>query len=676
MLDDDVVEREVRGGGAAHERRHRPRRPQPPPQPNHVEPLEEPVAAGLEPSLPVELDALEETAEQALKVGGRILDGVVGVLRAVGRPLGARRGDDQRAVAPQHACHFGEHGLGSRDVLDRLEGAHCVERLVVERKRGEVHHGELDIRSGVPGPRVRDCLRVDVDAQHPSGDPAHLGGAVADSAGRIQHVPVAAPRRSEAVSLEVEGDDTGLRLVRDDALGVAQGASILARTLRLPVSRRALDLVVPALAGATVVAFAAGSSSVAEVKEIALPGRWVVLAALAAAAAASASGVRGLPIAVPLAAAGFVLLALVSALWSVEPRLSAGRGLSLALLFGAAVLVGAGARASPSSARRVLLGLLWGAASVALLGVVLLAASYGTAVVPASIEVPPRFRGFGENPNTVPLLLALTLPVALHWGLTARTARRRAAAVAVITLFGASIVGSGSRGTLLAAAVGSALTVALTLRGGRRLALGTGAVVLAFAVAAVLQALPQEASPAPAAAGAAPAQPTPRYVDAERVYPLDSDVGRPLPGGGEPTVERSFLGTSGRPEAWRGALARAAERPVLGFGFGTEDKAFADRYYAFVGRLPENSYIGITLQLGAVGLAGLLALLAVLAASGRRALARPAGTWAAACAGVVAAGLAVAVLQSYLYSVGNIAAATFWIAAFLLPGLAASEEVT
>ena len=82
-------------------------------------------------------------------------------------------------------------------------------------------------------------------------------------------------------------------------------------------------------------------------------------------------------------------------------------------------------------------------------------------------------------------------------------------------------------------------------------------------------------------------------------------VGRPLPGGGEPPVERSFFGASGRTEAWRGALQQAAERPLLGFGFGTEDKAFVDRYYGFVGSLPENSYIGISLQLGLVGLAAL-----------------------------------------------------------------------
>jgi hypothetical protein len=423
---------------------------------------------------------------------------------------------------------------------------------------------------------------------------------------------------------------------------------------------------VPALAGATVVAFAAGSSSVAEVKEAGLDGRWIVLGALAAAAAFWARG-RRFPAVAALAAGGFAGLALVSSLWSVAPRVSAGRGLSLALLLATALLIAAGARGAPARAEHVLLGLLGGAAAVALLGVLVLAVSYGTAVVPASLEAPSRYRGFGENANTVPLLLALAVPLALHWGLTARTSGARALAGGTLALFGATIVGSGSRGALLSAAVGAAVTVALGLRGRRRPALG--AVVLATVVGAALQALPQESSPAaqPAPATRQAAQ---RYVDVERVYPLDNDVGRPLPGGGEPTVGRSFLGASGRTDAWRGAIGLAVERPVLGFGFGTETRVFVDRYYAFVGGRPENSYVGVTLQLGFLGLAALLGLIAVLVVGGRGARAG----CAAACAGVLAAGLAIAIVQSYLYSVGNIAAATFWTAAFLFPALAAPEK--
>src|SRR6185437_13011608 len=122
---------------------------------------------------------------------------------------------------------------------------------------------------------------------------------------------------------------------------------------------------------------------------------------------------------------------------------------------------------------------------------------------------------------------------------------------------------------------------------------------------------------------------------------------------------------SGRLDAWRGALHEAARRPVAGHGFGTEQDVFVDRYYRFVGGLPEDSYLGLALQLGVVGLLALLALVAALVAPGLRALRGPRPDLAAAGLGVLAAGLAIAVVQSYLYSVGNIATSTLWIAAFL-----------
>ena len=443
--------------------------------------------------------------------------------------------------------------------------------------------------------------------------------------------------------------------------------------MSVALSPRAFDRVLALLVGATVVAFAAGSSSVDGLKDVGLHARWVVLAALAVVAAAAAPSLRRLPAAALAAAAIFVGLALVSSLWSVAPRLSAGRGLSVALLFATALLLAAGAFAAHARGAAILLGLLGGAAAVALLGILVLVTSYGTAVTRATIEAPPRFRGFGENANTVPLLLALALPISLGWALRATERRRRAAAIACTVLFAATIVGAGSRGALLAAAVGVAATLLLDIRTRRGRAIAIGAVVAATVVAAALQSLPREASsPTPSSPGAPAA--APRYVDVERVYPLAEDVGRPLPGEGEPEVERSFFGSSGRAEAWRGAAGEVRERPLLGFGFGTEAKAFVDRYYGFFGELPENSYLGIALQLGLVGLAALLGLVAVLAAGARRATAADRPVWAAACVGVVAAGLAAAVVQSYLYSVGNIAAATFWIAAFLLPVLAVREE--
>jgi O-antigen ligase len=135
-------------------------------------------------------------------------------------------------------------------------------------------------------------------------------------------------------------------------------------------------------------------------------------------------------------------------------------------------------------------------------------------------------------------------------------------------------------------------------------------------------------------------------------------------------VRRSFLSSSGRVEAWKGALRQAEQRPLLGYGFGTESRVFVDRYYTFVAGLPENSYVGLALQLGTLGVLALLGLVAILVLPARRALLGPRRTLVAACTGAVLAGLVLAGVQSYVYAVGNIAAATFWICAFLVPAAA------
>ena len=434
----------------------------------------------------------------------------------------------------------------------------------------------------------------------------------------------------------------------------------------------------PFLVATTVFAFASGSSSVDAVTRIGRDARWVVLILLFVAAAAWAvqrGRLLALPARVPAAAAGFLVLALASALWSVAPRLSAERAVSLGLLLAAALLLSVAVRGRPAGAERLLVGLLGGAVTVALAGLLLLAVDYQRAVEPRSIEVPWRFQGFGQNPNTAALLFALGVPIALSGTLAAQTRTRRALLAAALALLAGSIVASGSRGALFSAGLGS-LAVVFAWRGvSRKSALAVVALLACVGAGVGIQQIPQPAPISPPPASSAPAQPAPkppRYANVDDSYPLDADIGRPLPGGGEPTLRRSFFAASGRGQAWAGAIGQAAQRPLLGFGFGTEAKVFVDRYYYFIGGVPENAYIGITLQLGIVGLLALGTLVAVLVTAGRTALAGPYRLLAGACLGAVLAGLGVAVVQSYLYSAGNIAAATFWISAFLLPALAAA----
>jgi hypothetical protein len=159
-----------------------------------------------------------------------------------------------------------------------------------------------------------------------------------------------------------------------------------------------------------------------------------------------------------------------------------------------------------------------------------------------------------------------------------------------------------------------------------------------------------------------PPTPTLSPLDAQSTLPLESEVG--LPGRGEEPFTRTLFTSSGRVDAWRGALRQAFDRPLLGYGFGTEERVFVDRYYLHYSQRPENAYIGTLLQLGLFGLLLLLAVLAALVLRIR--LVRDGAV--AACAGAVVCGLVLAVSQSYLTSVGSPAMAPFWFAALLLVG--------
>jgi hypothetical protein len=402
--------------------------------------------------------------------------------------------------------------------------------------------------------------------------------------------------------------------------------------------------------------------------------RWGALAVLGAAALAYAA-LRRRTLALGLhhaLAALLVTLALVSTLWSPEPRLTLGRALALLAFLGTIAALAAGAAGRPRVAGQLLLGLLGAAAFVAVAGLVDLALQQDRALFPATTQSPARYSGLGGNPNTMPMVLAAALPPAL-WALReARSLAGRAAAAATALLFVGSILASGSRGALVAAAAGT-LVYGLALAGspsGRVLAVAGSALLVV--VGAALMQLPQPAETNPVISPKIVPLPNVPFSEQEAQLrlPLESEIGFPKPGA-DP-FRRSPLETSGRLPAWRGAAGQVAERPVAGYGFGTEEKVFVDRYYLFISDRVENSFLGTALQLGVVGLALLLGLLAAVARLGWRALLSLGGAdrrVAAACAGAAVAGLVMSVTQSFLTSPGSPAAAPFWLSAFLLAAL-------
>jgi len=434
------------------------------------------------------------------------------------------------------------------------------------------------------------------------------------------------------------------------------------------------DLAVPALLATTILAFACGSSAVPAVHDVGVHLRWVALLAFAGAAVALAwttEGRRLPPRAVTVPTAALLALAVLSAGWSVRPELTLARAASFAILLAGSFSVAAAASADRAVARRTLLAVVAGAVAVALAGLAVLALSRGYAVQNAETTSAARYRGLGENPNTVPMLYALALPAAVSL-LLAAAGRARALAAAVVLLLAGSIFASGSRGAALAALVG-VLVLALAARRGRaRIAL-VGVVLAAFVAGFALAEIP---SPKQSVAVPVPAVGESAFPPVDTLATLDVGpnlVGQPRPGETPAVTRRSLLGSSGRVQAWQGALDQALERPLLGYGFGTEERVFLDRYYIFLGARPENSLLGLLLQVGAVGLLAFVALgagaLVAVARAWRSGAAEAIGPFA----GTIAAGAVLTLVQSYVYSVGNVATVTLWTSLAVGAAVAAAE---
>ena len=358
-------------------------------------------------------------------------------------------------------------------------------------------------------------------------------------------------------------------------------------------------------------------------------------------------------------------LALLSALWSPVPGVTAARALTIVALFAtaAAIAYGLGERAEPVG--RVLLAVLAAAVVVALLGLLHLWVDPDSATVPATIGTPVRYNGLGGNPNTMSMLLALAVPLAV-WAFLESGRRGKIAAGLAFVLLDGSIVASGSRGAILGAFVGT-LALGLAL-GTRRQVLAVAAfAVLVLATNAALTQVPQPAERDPILNPEFGAREPLGPDDAQFILPLESEID--FPGLEAEAKPRRLFETSGRLTAWAGGLEQTAERPLLGYGFGTEERAFVDRYYNFTAERVENAYVATALQLGAVGAALLLAFLGLTALRGVRLVRRLDGyprRVAAAALGVFAAGLLLGGTQSFMTSVGSPATAPFWLATFLL----------
>lgn len=435
----------------------------------------------------------------------------------------------------------------------------------------------------------------------------------------------------------------------------------------------------PAGVAAMVVAFACGSSSLDGIKTPAGPIRWLVLVAVLLAACAVSferyrSGERpsvGL-LRVAALPAAFLGLALLSTTWSVTPELTAKRAVSLGLLFALAAALAYATQGDADARRGLFAGLAGGAVTIALLGIVVLAVSYDSAVQAGTSQTPWRFRGFTENPNTISVLAAVAVPIAAWLAIGGRSSRERGLWLAASVLLIASMIAAESRGGILAGDLGLAAVVLAAVRPRRSAAallaaiaiVTVGGIGLREAVNPPIPPFVSAVAPAPAPNPVPGGPSTTPPIDTKELPRATDEIGNPLL-----TKKNTSTAGSGRISAWEGALRTAGERPALGYGFGTEQKVFIDRWYYFNGGSAENSFLGILLQLGLVGIAliSVFGIALLYRASRLVATVREAGESAiAAGLGVLVSAVGVMVIQSYLYSVGNVATATVWISIFLL----------
>ena len=471
----------------------------------------------------------------------------------------------------------------------------------------------------------------------------------------------------------------------------------------MPLRRVVSDWGIPFGLACMVVAFAAGSSSQQRIKDIGLDARWVVLALVCVAAVADAVRrlwlARSLPprglLRFGVLVGGFFALAMVSTAWSVTPWRTFERAASVGILFALAAALASSTADDPRARLRIFQGLAAGAIAVGVLGVLMLVLDYDSAVLPATASTPWRYRGFTENPNTIAILAGASLPILAALAVRSTSARRQAGWIAGALVMVGSIVASESRGGLLAACAGTLVVTVFGVRGLRRQLVAVTALALVFGGGLALRQAVQPPPPTFTSQIAAP-QPLPP-VQQPASQPKQTRTKNKPAKAQPPRIERPTVKTallpqeqdeighpalsktatttvaSGRLAAWEGALEQIGDRPILGYGFGTEQKVFIDRWYYFQGGTAENSYLGLLMQLGAVGLALVLAMGLSLLVGGFRALRVAEGderVTVVASLGVIVAAAAIMLIQSYLYSVGNVASTTVWIAMFVLSPIA------
>ena len=215
----------------------------------------------------------------------------------------------------------------------------------------------------------------------------------------------------------------------------------------------------------------------------------------------------------------------------------------------AAAALALGAVDRPRVAGQLMLALLAATTLIALAGLFELWHAYDQAVLPATKGQGARYSGIGQNPNQIPMLIALVLPFAL-WAVRESRGRARVVSTAVVLLLAGSLVASGSRGAVVAAFVGCLVYLLAVVPRRRALILAAGTAL--FVLAAVATQLPQPAAENPVLNDTFGRTERLGPKDLNDQLPLESEFG--FPGAGRrDRQERTLFFTSGRLQAWETA---------------------------------------------------------------------------------------------------------------------------
>ena len=236
-----------------------------------------------------------------------------------------------------------------------------------------------------------------------------------------------------------------------------------------------------------------------------------------------------------------------------------------------------------------------------------------------------RFMGVLENPNSLGLLTALVMPLFIGRALNRSGISDYSLAVAIV----GTLIITGSRGSIVAAAVGSFYLVWKLKNIGKLQSLLLIAVGVAVAVYFLQGAF-----------------------EALVIRPEQLQTG------------------SGRLTIWEHYTQYISNRPILGHGWGTED--LLHRYYGtdlnavgVRGQYAASSYIGIASQIGVIPSIVFFVPFTLMVF---RACRVPPGTHLGlhVSTAVIIVGLITGLVESWMSSVGNAQALIFWLAVMLV----------